>query len=82
MFILQEYNFDIIHKASRVNWDANGLSWNPSFSEEDTTCAKWHGNVNLEVVPRWPAYIYMCILLGCSRDVPQGNIGGGNSQHY
>jgi hypothetical protein len=25
---LKEYDFDIIHKASKVDWDANGLNWN------------------------------------------------------
>ncbi len=28
----------------------------------------------------WHAFTYMCILSGCSRDVPQGNTGGGNFQ--
>ncbi len=26
------------------------------------------------------AFTYLCNLLGCSKDVPQGNMGGGNSQ--
>ncbi len=34
--ILQEYDFDIVHRANRVNWDVNGLSWNPISHEEDT----------------------------------------------
>ncbi len=38
-FILQEYDFDIVHKASRVNHEVDGLSQNPSTSEEDTTRA-------------------------------------------
>jgi hypothetical protein len=33
-FILQEYDFDIIHKADKANRDVDGLSWNPSSSEE------------------------------------------------
>jgi hypothetical protein len=45
--ILEEYDFDIIHKSSRVNQDVDGLSCNPSFNEEDTTKVHWHGNVNL-----------------------------------
>jgi hypothetical protein len=55
------------------------LNWNPSFNEEDTTCAKWHGEVDLEAMPRWHAFAYMCILLGCFRDVPHGNTDNGNS---
>jgi hypothetical protein len=43
VFILHEYDFDIVLKASKVNWDANGLSWNPNYNEEDIIGAKWHG---------------------------------------
>jgi hypothetical protein len=60
-FILQEYDFDIIHNASKVNQVVDGLSQNPSSSEEDTTSAKWHGKVDLEVVPGWHASTY-CVL--------------------
>jgi hypothetical protein len=35
-FILHEYDFDIIHKASKVIWDVDGLSWNPRSNEKDT----------------------------------------------
>ncbi len=76
--ILQGYNFDIVHKVGKVKWDTDGLSWNPSFIEEDITCAKWHGEVHLEVIPKWHAFVDMCILLGCFRDVPQGNTSSGN----
>ncbi len=78
--ILQEYDFDIVHKVGKVNWDVDGLSHNPSSSEEDTTSARWHGEVDLEAMLRWHAFAYLCTLLGCYRDVPQGNMGGGNSQ--
>jgi hypothetical protein len=60
--IFQEYNFNIVHEAGKVNRDANGLSRNPSFSEEDTTNARWHGKVDLEVVPIWHASAYLCTL--------------------
>jgi hypothetical protein len=68
--ILQEYDFDIIHKLGRVNQDVDGLSWNPSSNEKDTTWAHWHGDVDLEVIPRWHASTYLCTLLGCFGDVP------------
>jgi hypothetical protein len=29
--ILQEYNFDIVHMASRVNKDADGIKLKPKF---------------------------------------------------
>jgi hypothetical protein len=35
-FILQNYDFDIIHKVGMVNWDANGLSQNPSSNKDNT----------------------------------------------
>jgi len=35
-----------------VNRDVNGLSQNPSFNEEDMISARWHGEVDLEVMPR------------------------------
>jgi hypothetical protein len=68
-FILQEYDFDIIHKLGRVNRDVDGLSWNPSSNKEDTFGAHWHGDVDLETIPRWHASAYLCNLLGCFGDV-------------
>jgi hypothetical protein len=53
-----------------VNQDVDGLSQNPSFNEEDTTCVRWHGKVDLEAILGWHALAYLCILLGYSRDVP------------
>jgi hypothetical protein len=72
--------FDIVHNIGRVNQDANGLNQNPSSNEEDIIGARWHGEVDLEVVLGWHVFAYMCTLLGCYGDVPQGNTGGGNSQ--
>ncbi len=57
------------------------MSQNPSSGEEDTTSARWHGKVDLEVMPRWHAFAYLCTLLGCYGDVPQGNTSGGNSHN-
>jgi hypothetical protein len=39
-FILQEYDFDIIHRLSKVNRNADELKQNPSSNEEDTTGAR------------------------------------------
>jgi hypothetical protein len=47
VLILQKYDFDVVHKVGRLNWDVDGLNQNPSFSEKDTIVAKWHGKVNL-----------------------------------
>jgi hypothetical protein len=35
-FILQNYDFDIIHRVGMINWDANGLRQNPSSSKDNT----------------------------------------------
>ncbi len=78
--ILQEYDFDIVDRVGKLNWDADGLNRNSSYSEEDSTGAKWHGEVDLEVMLGWHAFAYLCTLLGCFGDVPKGNMGGGNSQ--
>jgi hypothetical protein len=46
--------------------------------EENTIKARWHGDVDLEVVPRWHAFAYLCTLLGCYGDVPQTNVDDGD----
>ncbi len=50
-----------------VNQDADLLSLDPSSSKEDTIKAQWHGDMDLEVLPRWHTFAYLCILLGCSK---------------
>jgi len=50
------------------------LNRNPNFNEEDTTEVRWHGDVDLEVVPDWHAFAYLCTLFGCSWDVSQINM--------
>jgi hypothetical protein len=72
--ILHEYDFDIIHGPSGVNRNVDGLSQNPNSNEEDTIGAHWHGDVDLEVVPRWHTFAYLCTLLGCYGDVPHTNV--------
>ena len=38
--LLQEYDFEVIHRAVITNMDADGLSCNPSPSDEDLNRAK------------------------------------------
>lgn len=78
--ILHEYDFDVVHRVGKVNWDVNGLNWKPSSSKKDTIKVYWHGDVDLKVVSRWHASTCLCILLGCSRDAPQARLGHGDSQ--
>jgi hypothetical protein len=77
-FILQKYDFDIIHKPGKVNQNENGLSQNPSSNEEYTTGAHWQGDVDLKTVLGWHAFAYLCNLLGCFGDVPQTNVDDGD----
>ncbi len=77
-FILQEYDFDIIHRPNRVNQNVNGLSQNPSSNEEDTTGVHWHGDVDLDTILRWHASTYLCTLLECFGDVFQTNMDDGD----
>jgi hypothetical protein len=48
--ILHEYDFDIVHKASGVNWDDDDLNQNPIVNKKHTIKAHWHGVANLKVV--------------------------------
>jgi len=76
--ILQEYDFDIIHKPCKVDRNANGLSQNPSSNKENTTGALWHDDVDLETIPEWHASAYLCTLLGCFGDLPQTSVNDGD----
>ena len=40
--MLQEYEFQVVHRARLVNLDANGLSRNPCLSQQVATGARWH----------------------------------------
>ncbi len=48
-------------------------------NEKDTTKVHYHGDIDLEVVPRWHASSYLCVLLGYSKDVLHNNMGKDNS---
>jgi len=62
VLILQEYDFEVVHKPGVGNLDADGLSRNPCTSQEDNTGAKWHGEVDEEMVPSWYASAFLCLL--------------------
>ena len=57
--LLQEYDFEVVHKAGLQNLDADGLSRNPSLLQEDLTGARWHGTSDQEAVPGWHASTYL-----------------------
>ncbi len=54
------------------------MNRNPSSNEEDNTKACWHGDVDLEAIPRWHASTYLCTLLGCYGDVPHTSMDDGD----
>jgi hypothetical protein len=53
--ILQEYDFQVVHRPGVTNLDADGLSRNPCTSQEDDIGARGHGEVDEEMVPGWHA---------------------------
>ncbi len=55
------------------------MNQNPSSNGEDTTRAHWHGDVDLEAIPRWHASAYFCTLLGCPRDLLHIGVDVGDS---
>ncbi len=54
----------MVHKHGVVNLDANGLSWNPCTNQEDNTGARWHGEVDEEMVLGWHASVFF-VFVGC-----------------
>jgi hypothetical protein len=60
--ILQEYDFQVVHRPGVTNLNADGLSRNPCTSQKDTTGARWHGEVDEEMVPGWHASAFLCWL--------------------
>ncbi len=52
----------MVHRLGVINLDANGLNWNPCTSQEDDIGARWHGEVDEEMVPRWHALAFLCLL--------------------
>jgi hypothetical protein len=59
--ILQEYDFQVVHRLGVANLNVDGLSRNPCNSQEDDTGAGWHGEVDEEMVPSWHASAFLCL---------------------
>jgi transposase InsO family protein len=72
--LLQEYDFQVVHKAGLQNLDADGLSRNPSPLEEDLTGARWHGTSDQEAVPGWHASSYLAWMEGKSGQAMSENV--------
>jgi hypothetical protein len=67
VLIQQEYDFHIVHMVGKVNQNVDLLSLNPSSSKEGIIKAQCHGDMDLEVLPKWHMLACLCILLGCSK---------------
>jgi hypothetical protein len=59
--LLQEYNFEAVHRAGITNLNADGLPRNPSPSDEDLTGARWHGDCDQEAVLGWYAAAFFTL---------------------
>ncbi|OAE34678.1 hypothetical protein AXG93_230s1020 [Marchantia polymorpha subsp. ruderalis] len=55
-----------VHRLGVANLNADGLSRNPCISQEDDIGARWHNEVDEEVVPDWHASDFMCWIRGAS----------------
>ncbi|BBN03753.1 hypothetical protein Mp_2g26090 [Marchantia polymorpha subsp. ruderalis] len=60
--ILQEYDFQVVHRPGVENLYANGLSQNPCTRPKDDTGARLHDEVHKEMVHGWHASAFMCWL--------------------
>jgi hypothetical protein len=60
--MLMECVFKVVHKASLVNMDADGLSRNPIPSQADATGARWHVEDGEDSLPRWHCSVFLCLL--------------------
>jgi hypothetical protein len=70
--LLQEYDFEVVHRAGIANLDADGLSRNPNPSGEDLTGARWHGDCDREAVPGWHAATYLTTMSGLAAEILVG----------
>ena len=68
--LLQEYDFEVVHRVGITNLDVDGFSRNPNPSNKDLTGAKWHRHCDQEVVSGWHAAAYLTLLYGAVVDVP------------
>lgn len=60
--VLEEYDFQVVHRPGVANLDTDGLSWKSCTSQEDDTRGRWHGEADEEIVIGWHASAFMCLL--------------------
>jgi hypothetical protein len=59
-----------VHGARITNLDADGLSRNPSSSDEDLIGARSHGDCDQEAIPGWHATTYLTLFSSAAVKVP------------
>jgi hypothetical protein len=64
--MLMEYDFKVVHRASLVNMDADGLSRNPIPSQADVTSARWYVDDGKDSLPGWhcSTFLYLLVMHG------------------
>lgn len=73
VLLLQKYDFEVVHQAWITNLNADGVSRNPSPSNEDLTKARWRGDCNNEAIPGWHATINSVLTSSSTSDIPTPN---------
>ena len=63
--ILQEYDFDVVHKAGTAHLDTDGISRNPAISSADNSGARQDGCTNQ---PDWESAGQVVVYLGLLSD--------------
>ena len=69
VLLLQEYDFEVVHRVGNTNLDADGFSCNPSPLDEDLTGVRWHGDCDREAVRGWHATTYLTLFSGAAVEV-------------
>lgn len=85
--MLMEYNFKVVHRASLVNMDVDGLSRNPISNQVDAMGVRWHIDKGEDLLPCWHcfAFLYLLAMIGdttkeatiATIDVDEGEESGG-----
>ena len=68
--LLQEYDFEVVHRSGITNLDTDALSRNPSPSDEDLIGAKWHRGCDQKAVPGWQVAAYLTLYSSTAVEVP------------
>ena len=68
--LLHDYDFEVVYFVGISNPDADGLSRNPSPSNEDLTEARWHKDFDQDALPGWHVATYPTLCSGTVVEAP------------